>query len=73
MGLDEFTRGLYNVFVEAQNSFFCTLDVIRNTQLCMHNFSPIFGNLTEHVNKVRIMYVKIAILVIRSMLSKIII
>lgn len=54
VGLDNFTRETNNMLVDTQNTIFCSLDLIRNTQLCKHNFSPLVGNVTQHVDKVRL-------------------
>lgn len=53
IGFYDFSREANNILLQAQKSIICSLDFIRYTQLCNNNFSPIVGNITEHVNKVR--------------------
>lgn len=52
-GFYEFNDQTNNFLVQTQNSVLCYLEVLRNTQLCNNNFSPLIGNITEHVNRVR--------------------
>lgn len=53
IGYYEFTRQMNDLLLQTQNSVVCYISALRNTQLCNHNFSPLVGNITEHVNQVR--------------------
>lgn len=53
IGFYEFNDQANNLLVQTQNSVLCFMEVLRNTQLCNNNFSPLVGNVTEHVNRVR--------------------
>lgn len=52
IGFYEFSKETNNLLVQTQHSPLCRFDVLQNTQLCNNNFSPLIGNVTEHVNKV---------------------
>lgn len=52
IGFYEFSNETNNLLVQTQNSALCSFEIIRNTQLCNNNFSPLIGNVTDHVNKV---------------------
>lgn len=53
IGFYAFNDQANNLLVQTQNSVLCYLEVLRNTQLCNNNFSPLVGNITGHVNRVR--------------------
>lgn len=52
IGFYEFSKQANELLLRTQNSALCYLGALRNTQLCNHNFSPLVGNITEHVNRV---------------------
>lgn len=52
IGFYEFTRQANDLLLQTQNSVLCYIGTLQRTQLCNHNFSPLVGNITEHVNRV---------------------
>ncbi|XP_055300239.1 lipase 3-like [Sitodiplosis mosellana] len=51
VGFYEFSRQANDLLVQTQNSVLCYIEALRKTQLCNNNFSPLVGNITEHVNR----------------------
>lgn len=54
IGFFDFSKETNAILVHAQHSALCYLESLKYTQLCNNNFSPIVGNITDHVNRVRI-------------------
>lgn len=47
----KFDKETNDLLAETQNTVLCNFEVVRHSQLCNHNFSPLF-NITEHVSRV---------------------
>lgn len=54
IGFFDFSKETNAILVHAQHSVLCYLESLKYTQLCNNNFSPIVGNITNHVDRVRI-------------------
>lgn len=52
VGFYDFSNETNNLLVNLQHSVMCYFGFLRHTQLCNNNFSPIVGNVTEHVDQV---------------------